>query len=311
MEVGTQIYKSVVFSTVTYAHQVWGDLELLPKLHQKYLETTQNIFLRIISQSYGPTEVLALHKELRMRNVLVELERLRTAYLAKTTTRPVFDTIYNARKQVYAKADAWSGFLPDRRRLSRRQVPDPFFERWTRAVELAGIAKQSAFEHEQRLHFASLSGITVYQTIPSHFQRRQQLTPSFYELVAFELKKMGVKKAEAKMNALWNAKCATRTYRAPATYTEPWGTDVFAAHKYLSRVEAVNLVRLKTECVRLAAFMFRVSLVSLTPCHCSGPKLHHPTVSLLKLLSRIPTIPDVLVVLHCRPSITSSPDART
>jgi len=245
-----------------------------------------------------------------MRNILVELERLRTAYLAKTTTRPVFNTIFNARQQVYAKADAWSGVLPDRRRLSRRQVPDPFLARWTRAVELASIAKQSAFEHMQRVHVTLLSGNTVYQTTPGRFQRRQQPMLSFNELVAFNLKKMGVEKAEAKMEALWNAKCATRTYRAPATYTEPWGTNVFAAHKGLSRVQVVNLIRLKTECVRVAAYTFIFSPVSLTSCHCSSPRLHHPTVFSLTLLSRVPTIPDALVVLHCRPSTTSSPDAR-
>ncbi|CAE7033039.1 RVT 1 multi-domain protein [Pyrenophora teres f. teres] len=270
MEVGTQLYRSVVFSAVTYALQVWGDFDLLPKVHQQYLETTQNMFLRIISQLYGPTEVLALHKELRMRNILVEIERLRSAALAKTTTRPVFQTICDAHNQVYDKADSDDRVLPDRRRRSRRQVPDPFFARWTRASKLAVSAKQSALEHMQRVQFTPSSANTAHQNTHGHLQRRQQPMLSVKDLMSIKLKQMGNEKADAEMESLWIAKCATRT--TAATYMEPWGTDVFAAHKGLSRIEAINLVRLKTEFVRVAAFMFKICSTTYHPgCPCGAP----------------------------------------
>ncbi|KAK1913740.1 hypothetical protein P3342_006983 [Pyrenophora teres f. teres] len=53
---------------------------------------------------------------------------------------------------------------------------------------------------------------------------------------------------------------------------DPWGTDVFAAHKGLSRIEAINLVRLKTEFVRVAAFMFKICSTTYHPgCPCGAP----------------------------------------
>ncbi|PZC92379.1 reverse transcriptase [Pyrenophora tritici-repentis] len=55
------------------------------------------------------------------------------------------------------------------------------------------------------------------------------------------------------------------------TYTELWGTDVFAVHKGLTRVEAINLVRLKIETVRVAAYMFRICSTTYHPgCPCGA-----------------------------------------
>ncbi|KAF7573523.1 hypothetical protein PtrM4_084280 [Pyrenophora tritici-repentis] len=82
---------------------------------------------------------------------------------------------------------------------------------------------------------------------------------------------MANEKADAEVKALWVAKCATYTYRVRTTYTELWGTDVFAVHKGLTRVEAINLVRLKIETVRVAAYMFRICSTTYHPgCPCGA-----------------------------------------
>ncbi|KAG9194133.1 hypothetical protein G6011_04168 [Alternaria panax] len=128
MEIGTLLYNSVAFAAIRYGHEVWGDQTWLLRKHKNYLETTQNTFLRIIRGVLSGARVVALHKELHMTNILVELERLRNLSLAKTRMKPVWLTIAYARDKVYAQTQLWN-----LKTTTYRRIRDPFNDRWTHA----------------------------------------------------------------------------------------------------------------------------------------------------------------------------------
>ena len=100
LERAVQLYRTTVFTTISYASAVWFDPLLFRKDHLAYLHTTQNMFLRIIAQAYPKASIPPLEKELRVRSVAVELKRLRNVALAKLSQTAVWSSIRSAHQQV-------------------------------------------------------------------------------------------------------------------------------------------------------------------------------------------------------------------
>jgi hypothetical protein len=173
---------------------------------------------------------------------------MRDTTLAKITRKQVWCTISDAHSQVYEKARINNNLLRLGRRLHDK---DPFYDRWAQAHRNALVADQNTLNRQQR-----------------HSPQTIRFTDA--DDVNMELKIMGINKADAIMEANWDAECAAHTFRPPATYMEKWATDVFATHKGLSRVEEVNLVRLKMECVQVGAYMFRIGPAYHPGCPCGA-----------------------------------------
>ncbi|KAG9194134.1 hypothetical protein G6011_04169 [Alternaria panax] len=86
------------------------------------------------------------------------------------------------------------------------------------------------------------------------------------------MKKIGHETAKAVTIERWNSGCASHAVHPPATFKEPWTTDVFATHKDLSRKEETNLVKLKLGCAQVGAYrhLTNPKAVRHPGCRCSA-----------------------------------------